>query len=64
MKISTIFPVIREMHTSHLPYNHLAQGDYSRSAKMAALRFVYVIEDAMNVITKIQLRKAQSMLFS
>ena len=31
---------------------------------MAALRFVYVIEDAMNVITKIQLRKAQSMLFS
>ena len=64
MKISTIFPVIREMHTSYLPYNHLAQGDYSRSAKMAALRFIYVIEDAMNVITKIQLRKAQSMLFS
>ena len=31
---------------------------------MAALRFVYVIEDAMKMITKIQLRKAQGMLFS
>ena len=31
---------------------------------MAALRFVYVIEDAMNVTSKTQLRKAQSMLFS
>ena len=58
MKISTIIPVIREMHTSYLALIT------SRSAKMAALRFVFVIEDAMNVITKIQLRKAQSMLFS
>ena len=51
MKISTIILVIREMQTSYL-------------AIITSRRESYVIEDAVNVITKIQLWKAQSMLIS
>lgn len=60
MKISTLIPVIREMHTSYLALitsrrEIIAGGDECDNVN---------VEDAMNVITKIQLWIAQSMLFT